>query len=115
MQIPHEMTTLSEVLEHLRMKHYDNEFRWSKEGFSAGKGKSYQPEELTIVKIYRFEEVTDPSDMSILYLIKANDGLIGYSIDAYGVYSNHDDEEGYDNFIRTIPQLDHDQQLLFEI
>jgi len=115
MEIPHQMTTLSEVLENLRNKHFDNEFRWTQEGFTAGKGKTYQPQELLIIKIYRFEADTDPSDTSVLYLIKANDGLIGYSIDAYGTYSNHDDEEGYDNFIRNIPQADHDQQLLFEI
>jgi len=59
--------------------------------------------------------VSDPSDMSILYLIKANDGFIGYSLDAYGVYSNHDDEEGYDNFIRKIPVKDNEEQLTFEL
>jgi hypothetical protein len=115
METPHQMTSLSEVIEKLRLKHTDNEFRWTEEGFTAGKGKAYQPEDLSIVKIYRFEENTDPSDTSILYLIKANDGLIGYSLDAYGLYSNHDDEEGYDNFIRRIPQKNHEEQLLFEI
>jgi hypothetical protein len=110
-----QMTTLSEVLEQLRIKNFDNEFRWTSEGFSAGKGKTYQPEELSIVKIYRFEGMTDPADMSILYIIKANDGLIGYSIDSYGVYSDHDNEEGYNNFIRRIPQTNHEQQLLFEL
>ena len=58
--------------------------------------------DLTIIKTYRFEGESDPSDSSILYIIEANDGLKGYSIDAYGVYSNHDNEEGYDNFIRLI-------------
>jgi hypothetical protein len=42
-------------------------------------------------------------------------GLTGYSLDAYGTYSNHDDEKGYDNFIRMIPEKDHDTQLLFEL
>ena len=77
--------------------------------------KIYQPEDLVILKAYRFEGVSDPSDMSILYLIRANDGLIGYSLDAYGVYSNHDDEEGYDNFIRQIPVKNNEEQLLFEL
>jgi hypothetical protein len=97
-----EMTTLSTVLEKLRQDKTDNEFRWSAEGFHAGKGKNYKPEELKIIKTYRFEGDSDPSDNSILYIIEANDGLKGYSIDAYGVYSNHDDEEGYDNFIKNI-------------
>lgn len=115
MEIPHEMTTLSRVLEKLRLKKLDNEFRWQPGGFSAGKGKVYQPRQLEIVKVYRFEGITDPADMCVLYVIEANDGLIGYSIDAYGVYSSHDDEEGYDNFIRLIPERNHDMQVLFEL
>jgi hypothetical protein len=109
-----EMNTLSQILNKFTAKGYDNEFRWTEKGFCV-KDKCYQPENLTIVKTYRFEGESDPSDMSILYLIKANDGLIGYSLDAYGVYSNHDDEEGYDNFIRKIPLKDNDEQLLFEL
>ncbi len=109
------MTTLTEVLEKLRMKKMDNEFRWTKDGFSANKGKFYQPEDLEIIKIYRFEGSSDPGDTSILYIIQANDGLIGYSLDSYGAYSDHDDEEGYDNFIRLISHKDHDEQMLFEL
>ncbi|CAN5840767.1 hypothetical protein BH10BAC2_BH10BAC2_34850 [soil metagenome] len=110
-----EMTTLSSVLEKLRLKKMDHEFRWTSEGFTAGKGKLYQPEELTIIKAYRFEGDSDPGESSILYLIEANDGLIGYSIDAYGMYSNHDDEEGYDNFIRQLQVENRDDQLIFEL
>ena len=113
MDITNEMTTLTEVMERLRLKKIDNEFRWTAEGFTAGKGKTYQPDELEIIKTYRFEE--DSSDSCILYLIKANDGLVGYSLDAYGAYSNHDDEEGYDNFIRLISHRDHDDQVMFEL
>ena len=109
-----EMNTLSQIMNRLTVKGYDKEFRWTKEGFTAD-DKAYQPEDLTILKTYRFEGVSDPSDTSILYLIKAKDGLIGYSLDAYGVYSNHDGEEGYDNFIRQIPVKDNEEQLLFEL
>jgi hypothetical protein len=115
MDTPHEMTTLTEVLERLRLKNMDNEFRWTPEGFSAGKGKFYQPEDMEIIKVFRFEGISDPADMSIVYLIEANDGLIGYSIDAYGTYSNHEDEEGYDNFIRLIPERGRDMQMAFEL
>jgi|ERR1035438_9495073 len=110
-----EMNTLSSILEKLRLKKTDNEFRWTPEGFSAGKGKTYQPGDLKIVKVYRFEGESDPSDSSVLYIIEANDGLVGYSIDAYGIYSNHDDEEGYDNFLRNVPLEDRKEQLAFDI
>ncbi|HEY4061759.1 MAG TPA: hypothetical protein VGM30_07650 [Puia sp.] len=109
------MTTSSEVMESLRSKKIDNEFRWTKEGFTAGRGKTYQPEELLILKTFRFEGASDPSDSSILYIIRANDGLTGYSLDSYGAYSDHDGEEGYDNFIRQIPTAGHDAEMTFEL
>lgn len=115
MQTKNEMTTLSEVMEQLRLKKWDNEFRWDNNSFNAGKGKNYQPEDLVIIKTYRFEGDSDPSDSSILYLIEANDGLKGYSLDAYGAYSEHDGEEGYDNFIRQVKIEEREDQLLFEI
>jgi hypothetical protein len=116
-------TSSSQVLEKLRQNKMDNEFRWTPEGFTIGRGKTYQPQDLEIVKAFRFEGVSDPSDMEILYVIRANDGLIGYSQDAYGAYSSHENEEGYDNFIRRIPEAGHnqiadaghDQQMPFEL
>ena len=107
-----EMTTLSVILEKLRLKKQDNEFIMTEKGFGTGTGKFYQPEELKIIKTYRFEGDSDPSDSVILYLIEANDGKIGYSIDAYGAYSNHDDEK-YDDFIRRINMEERDEQLIF--
>lgn len=115
MQQKDEMTTLSQVMEKMRLKNIDTEFRLENGGFTAGKGKTYSPEELTIIKTFRFEGDSDPSDSSILYIIEANDGLKGYSLDAYGVYSNHDDEEGYDNFIRQIKVNERGDQLSFEL
>jgi hypothetical protein len=107
------MTTLSMVLEKLRIKKQDNEFKIVEGGLSSPAGKIYQPEELKIIKTYRFEGDSDPSENTILYLIEANDGLIGYSIDAYGAYSNHEDD-GYDDFIRKIPVNERDEQEIFK-
>lgn len=107
------MTTLSGVLEKLRIRKQDNEFTITEAGFCSPAGKLYNNEDLTIIKTYRFEGDTDPSDSSILYLIEANDGLTGYSIDAYGVYSNHDDSK-YDEFIRKINVSERDEQEIFK-
>jgi len=101
-----QMATLSQILEKLRIKKKDTEFRMTPEGFSSGK-KTYQPEDLKIVKTYRFEGDSSPSDSSTLYLIEANDGQMGYSIDAYGAYSNHD-ADGYDDFLKKIKVEDRD-------
>jgi len=107
------MNTVSEVLEKLRIKRYDNEFIMDGEFFTAPNGNKYLPENLTIIKTYRFEGESDPSDSSIIYIIEANDGLIGYSMDAYGVYSDHD--AAYDDFIRKIKVMDRDEQLIFSL
>ena len=109
------MSTVSEVLETLRLKQVYLEFRWTPDGFTPGKGKYYQPEQMEILKTFRFEGASNPSDMEILYIFRTEDGLMGYSQDAYGAYSSHADEGGYDNFIRRIPEKDHVEQLLFEL
>ena len=99
-----EMATMSQILEKLRLKKKDTEFRMTEGGFSSGK-KVYQPEDLKIIRTYRFEGDSNPSDSSTIYLIEAKDGQCGYSIDAYGAYSNHD-ADGYDEFLRKIPVED---------
>ena len=109
---PAEMTTLSQVIEKLRLKRQDNEFTLTPEGFTIGTGKFYHPQDLKIIKTYRFEGESDPSDSSILYVIEGNDGTIGYSIDIYGAASNHDDVD-YDGFIVKIPVEERDEQLIF--
>jgi len=111
--ITEDMTTLTSVLEKLRITKRDNEFRMFPEGFGTGNGKFYKAEDLKILRTYRFEGASDPSDSQILYIIQANDGMTGYSIDAYGAYSNHDDD-GYDDFIRQIPIEETDERLIFE-
>ncbi len=108
-----EMTTVSAILEKLRIKKYDQEFRMIPEGFTPGNNKYYNPGDLKIIRTYRFEGESDPSDSSIIYLIEANDGLIGYSMDAYGVYSDHEDD-GYDDFIKKIPVEEREEQQIFQ-
>ena len=108
---PAPMTTLTSILEKLRSRRQDNEFKMEDNRFLGSNNKQYNPEDLTIIKTYRFEGDSDPADSSILYLIEAHDGLIGYSIDSYGASSNH--EAAYDDFIRKINVEDRDEQVIF--
>jgi hypothetical protein len=105
-----QMTTLSSVLEKLRLRRHDNEFTITADGFTCNAVKIYKPEDLTIIKTYRFEGDSDPADSAILYLIEANDGLIGYSLDSFGAMSNNAD--GYDDFIKKIKMENRDDQIL---
>ena len=109
------MSTLSSVLEKLRVKKIDNEFLWENGAFTGKNGTRYQPEDLTIIKVYRFEGDSDPGDSSVIYIMEAKNGMIGYSIDSYGIYSNHEDGEGYDNSLRKIRMEDREEQMLFDI
>jgi hypothetical protein len=107
------MSTITAVLEKLRIKKFDREFCMTPKGFTPGNEKYYEPGELKIIRTYRFEGESDPSDSAIIYLFEANDGLIGYSIDAYGAYSDHGDD-GYDDFIRKIPVDEREDQQIFQ-
>jgi hypothetical protein len=110
---PAEMTTSTAVLEKLRKRHWDNEFVMDEKGFTPGNGKYYNPEDLSIIKTYRFEGPSDPGDSSIIYMIQTKDGFIGYSMDAYGVYSNNEGFD-FDDFIKKIPVEERDEQVIFE-
>lgn len=114
MEKPGEMTTLSSVLNKLHEKGLDHEFKMSDHGRlqNAEKQKIYNPDELKIIKTYRFEGESDPADMSALYLLEDKDGEIGYVLDAYGTYSTHE-EAGFDEFLQKIPVEDREDQLIF--
>lgn len=46
--------------------------------------KWYQPEDVNLIEEFRFEGMSNPSDMSILYIIEAKDGTKGTVLSAYG-------------------------------
>ena len=114
MEQPVEMNTLSQILEKLRLKGKDNEIKMSDHGKMQSKNlnKIYKPEDLTIVKTYRFEGMSDPGDNSVLYLVIDKDGDIGYMLDAYGVYSDNDGP-AFSDFLKKMPVADRDEQELF--
>lgn len=45
------------------------------------------PDDFEIVEVYRFEGKSNPSDMSVIYVLESSDGERGVLIDAYGAYS----------------------------
>ena len=73
---------------------------WRAQGFTAsfvaragalrqvGGTRDFRPDELTIRGYQRFEGVSDPDDMSIVYAIETADGIKGTLVDAFGVYAN---------------------------
>lgn len=68
---------------------FTDDFKATDEGLkSLRTDKVYAPDEVKIANYYRFEGVSDPDDMSILYAIETNDGLKGTLVDAYGPYAS---------------------------
>jgi hypothetical protein len=94
--------TVSSVIEQLRSEKHHHEFLLTHQGLSTGTGRFYDAGELRIVKTYHFEERSNPSHSSILYVIETNDGLKGYSLDAYGGITN-DGDHPHERFLKTIP------------
>jgi hypothetical protein len=107
-----DMSTLSEVLDRLEKRGVPA-FRFTERGLTADDSLYYRPADLSIVKVYRFEGESDPSDGSVVYVFEAGDKHYGYSVNAYGVYD--DQGAAYDNFIREVPERGHEGQLLFEL
>ena len=50
--------------------------------------KVFRPDEVVIREYRRFEGVSDPDDMSIVYAIETEGGIRGILVDAYGVYAD---------------------------
>ena len=81
--------TMAEAVQDFKKRGFTANFEFLNKAFRAvDSGKSFQADELTIVEHHRFEGVSDPDDLSILYAIEAKDGTRGTVADAYGAYAN---------------------------
>ena len=50
--------------------------------------KTFRPEDVVVREYRRFEGVSDPDDMAIVYAIETEGRIRGTLVDAYGVYSD---------------------------
>jgi hypothetical protein len=68
------------------------DFRIDKDGLKTygTDSKAYTPQDVKIINFYRFEGVSDPGDMTVLYVIETNDGIKGTLADGYGPYASED-------------------------
>ena len=87
------MTDMEKCMNQLEEEGYVDQFRVEKgKLLDLANNKKYKAKEVKAVNFYRFEGVSNPDDMSILYAIETSDGRKGTLVDAYGLYS--DDETG---------------------
>ncbi|MCT3661476.1 hypothetical protein HZR00_02945 [Elizabethkingia anophelis] len=98
-----DMTTLVQVMNTLKRRGVDKEIQMNenKKFVLQNSDKEYQPEDLTIIKVYRFEGDSNPSDNAVLYLVEDTTGQKAYIIDSYGAESNYAGPE-FNNFLTGI-------------
>ena len=73
-----DLDTLSEAVDALTKKGYTEDFVANEKSIKGVYNKKdYQPKDLKIVEVYRFEGMTDPADQSDLFAVIANDGVKG--------------------------------------
>ena len=83
------MTEMQKCLERATAKGFVSHFKATDKGLKClDSNKVYQPHEVSVPNFFRFEGVSNPDDMSILYEIQTYDGCKGTLIDAYGVYAD---------------------------
>jgi hypothetical protein len=81
--------TLTGAIDELERRGFTESFMAVRGGLRAlASGKTFGGDELVIREYHRFEGVSDPDDMSILYAIEGRDGTRGTLVDAFGVYAD---------------------------
>jgi hypothetical protein len=92
--------TVAEAVRELELRGFTANFELIGKTFRAVEsGKTFNPDDLTIVEHHRFEGASDPEEMAVVYAIQARNGTRGILVDAYGVYANSD----LSTFLNDVP------------
>lgn len=85
---PAACATLASAIADLARRGFTAELRPVAGGLRAATGETLRPRDLVIREVHRFEGVSDPDDMAILYAIESASGVRGTLADAFGVYAD---------------------------
>lgn len=86
---PHHLTKEKDKIRQYEAEGYTASYRLDGDELEdLEKNKKYQASELSIVKEDRFEGMSNPSDLSILYVIESKDGSKGTLLCPYGPTGN---------------------------
>ncbi|HET7875277.1 MAG TPA: phosphoribosylpyrophosphate synthetase [Methylomirabilota bacterium] len=81
--------TLADAIDDLTRRGFTEHFGIVDGGLRAlDLGMTFRADELAIREYHRFEGVSDPDDLAIVYAIESRSGVRGILVDAFGVYSN---------------------------
>ncbi|MCX7548956.1 phosphoribosylpyrophosphate synthetase [Xanthomarina sp. F1114] len=84
-------TSLSKAINDLTKKGYIYNFNMKEDFIECAENcRQLQPEEFEIDQKYRFQEMSDVDNESVLYAISSTDGKIkGLLVNAYGIYADY--------------------------
>ena len=86
---PYEALSMVGVMDGLTERGYTEHFMLRAGQLrGARSGKVFAADQVAVAEVYRFEGVSDPDDMAILYALEARGGVPGTLADAFGVYSD---------------------------
>lgn len=81
--------TLTEAINRLQKLGYNKDFKLVEDKLQCLQSKKmYTPQEMTILGNQRFEGMTNPSDMSALFVVECKDGAKGLVVSSFGVYGD---------------------------
>ncbi|WMJ74086.1 hypothetical protein RCC89_13060 [Cytophagaceae bacterium ABcell3] len=90
-EMPHYRTTMSYQLDCLQGQGYNKQFSVVGDKLKCLEtGEMIAPDDIEIVEHERFEGISDPDDMAILYAITTKSGLKGTIVGAFGMYADSD-------------------------
>lgn len=81
--------TMVVALNDLQKRGYECDFQMAGNAIKCtSTNKLYQPQDMTIVEYHRFEGISSPEDMSIVFVVECKDGTKGTVVSAYGAYAD---------------------------
>jgi hypothetical protein len=80
--------TMTCAVEDLTRRGFTADLRAAGDVLRAASGEVLQPGDVVIREVHRFEGVSDPDDMEVVYAIESASGLRGTLVDAFGVYAD---------------------------
>ena len=85
----YEAATLAGVMKDLTCQGFTEQFVPVGGGVrGVHSGRTFRASQVTITAYHRFEGVSDPDDMSIVYALETVSGIRGTLADAFGVYAD---------------------------
>ena len=83
------LDTVTDTIEDLARRGFTDHFMVrGRKLVAIDAGRPFLPRDVVIREYHRFEGVSDPDDMAVVYALESREGTKGVLTDAYGAYSD---------------------------